>query len=195
MISNINARKQRQSIFETTEKDSLLFNAFMTIQTLLLFSIFTFSTAVKYRYIINPDTETTLLSVVFLFTLFFLFFLFKRALYALFGIVFIERSTNKMMLTNYQALFCTWGIALYIPVLWVLLFDTHLFLSIIILIISFLVFKLILSLRFFYIFYNKKTGFLFFSMYLCAQEIVPLVFLYKGMVYTYNIIETNYSWQ
>ena len=195
MISNINAGEQRQSIFETTEKDSFFFNAFMTFQTLLLFSIFILSAIVKSQNILYPDTVKSLLYLCFLFAFCFLFYLFKRGLYAIFGAVFIEQSTNKMMFTNYQALFCTWGVVLYLPVLWILLFDTYLFLSVIILIISFLAFKAILSLRFFYIFYNKNTGFLFFCLYLCAQEIAPLAFFYTGMVYTYNIIETNYTWQ
>jgi hypothetical protein len=195
MISNINAGEQRQSIFETTEKDSFLFNTFMSFQTLLLFSIFIFSAAVKYKYIINPDTATTLLSLVFLFVFISAYFFIKRVLYALFGMIFVEKSTYKMMFTNYQALFCALGVVLYLPVIWILLIDSNFFLSIIFLIISFLAFKAILSLRFFYIFFNKNTGFLFFSLYLCAQEIVPLVFLYEGMVYIYSIIETNYTWQ
>jgi len=193
MISNINAGEQRQSIFETTEKDSFLFSAFMTFQTLLLISIFIFSATFKSQH--NPYPETTFLSLGFLFVLCFLFFLFKKGLYAIFGSIFLESSKIKMMFTNYQALFCTWGVVLYLPVLWVLLFDSYIFLSFIFLIISFLAFKVFLSLRFFYIFYNKNTGFLFFSLYLCAQEIAPLVFFYKGMVYTVNIIETNYTWQ
>ncbi|MDR0394222.1 MAG: DUF4271 domain-containing protein [Tannerella sp.] len=46
-----------------------------------------------------------------------------------------------------------------------------------------------------HIFLNKNTGFLFFSLYLCAQEIIPLVFLYEGLIYMYNIIEKNNIWQ
>jgi len=195
VIKNFNVGEHRQSIFETAEKDSFILNAFMTFQTLLLFSIFTFSAIVKFQNKIIPDTGTTLLSVGFLFVLFFIYYLFKRFLYALFGMVFIEKNTNKVMFANYQSLFCAWGVALYFPVLGVLLFDTKFLLSSIFLVISFLAFKSILYLRIFNIYYNKNTGFLFLCLYLCAQEIVPLLFLYEGMVYTYNIIETNYTWQ
>ena len=187
MISNISSSEKRQSIFETTEKDSFLFNTFMIFQTLLLLGIFTFSVAIKYHYFMNPDISTTILSVVVLLSIFFLFYYFKRILYALFGTIFIEKATNKMMLTNYQALFCTWGITLYLPVLWILLFDTSLFYPITFLIISFLIFKAILSFRFFNIFWNKNTGFFFFCLYLCAQEMVPLVFLYQGMIYIFKV--------
>jgi len=189
MISNMNAREQRQSIFETTENDSFLFSSFMIFQTLLLLSILLFLLAVEYEYIINPDFASTLLTIGFFFLLFFAFYLFKQVLYAIFSTVFIEKSSSKIMFTNYQALFCTWGISLYIPILCILLIDTHPLVSIIFLSISYLAFLIILSFRFFYIFYNKYTGFLFLSLYLCAQEMVPLVFLYKGMVYMYNVMK------
>ena len=195
LIGNISASEQRQSIFKTTENDTFLFNSFMTCQTILLCSVFLFSIAVKYQYIPHPDTTTTFLFLALFFVLFFLFFLLKNALYALFGTVFVEKAKNIMMFTNFQALFCLWGVTLYLPVLWVLLYNTHLFVGFIILFISFLAYKAVLSLRFFYIFYNKNTGFLFFCLYLCAQEIVPLVLFYKGMVYIYRIIETNFTWQ
>ena len=195
MISNISAGEQRQSIFETTEQNTFLFNAFMTFQTLLLFCVYLFSAAVKYKYILHADIRTTLLSIGFLLILLFLYYLFKRALYAVFGMIFIEKSTNKMLFTNYQALFSTLGIVLYFPVLWILLFDSHLFISVIMLIICFLLFKIIFAFRFIHVFFKKNTGFLFLSLYLCAQEIAPMVFLYQGMIFIYNIFEQNYTWQ
>ena len=195
MISNIIAGEQRQSIFETTEKNSFLFNTFMTFQALLLFSIFFYSASVKYKYILNTGIKTTLLSIGLLFILFFVYYLFKRVLYAIFGIVFLEKSTNKMLFTNYQALFSSWGIVLYFPVLWILLFDAYLSVAVIILIFSYFLFKIILAFRFIPVFLKKNTGFLFLSLYLCAQEIAPLAFLYEGMVFTYNIIERNNTWQ
>ena len=191
MISNINAGEQRQSIFVTTEKDSFLFNAFMTFQTLLLCSILLFSFAAKYKDLLPADRAMLLISLCAFFIIFFIYYLFKRILYAFFGTIFVEKATNKMMFTNYQALFCSWGVTLYLPVLWVLLFNTQVVFSIILLIVSFLAYKAILAFRFFNIFINKNTGFLFLSLYLCALEVVPLVFLYEGMIY---FIETKNTW-
>lgn len=195
MISNINSGEQRQSIFETTEKDCFFFNAFMTFQTLLLCSIFFFSLAVKYKYFIKPDITTTLLTIGILLVFLFFFYLFKKALYAVFGYIFAEKSAYKMMFTNYQALFCTWGIFLYLPILWILLIGQYFLTAIILMAISYLLFRLILIYRFIYIFFNKNTGLLFLSLYLCAQELIPLVFLYEGLIYMYNIIEKNNIWQ
>jgi hypothetical protein len=195
MISNINAGKQRQSIFDTTEKDSFLFNAFMTFQTLLLCSIFLFSVATEYKYFTNPDIPKTFIITIILLIILFLFYLFKKATYSVFGHIFAEKSAYKMMFVNYQGLFCTWGIFLYLPVLWILLIGKYLFIAYILFIISYLVFRIILIYRFIHIFFNKNTGLLFFSLYLCTQEIIPLVFLYEGLIYMYNIIEKNNIWQ
>jgi hypothetical protein len=41
------------------------------------------------------------------------------------------------------------------------------------------------------IFYNKNTGLLYLSSYLCAQEIIPLLFLYEGLNYLYNTFEAS----
>ena len=195
MISNTISGEQRQSIFETTEKNSFLFTAFMTFQTLLLFSIYFFSASVRYKYILSTDIRTTFLSIGLLLALFFIYYLFKRVLYAIFGVIFFEKSTNKMLFANFQALISTWGIVLYLPVLWILIFDAYLFITVIILIFSYLLFEVIFIFRFIYIYYKKYTGFLFLCLYLCAQEIAPLVFLYEGMVFTFNIIERNNAWQ
>ena len=179
MISNISSGEQRQSLFETTEKSSIIYTLFMMFQTLLLCSIFIFTAIVEYKYLINPDITTTLTVTSILLIILLIFFLFKKALYALFGHIFADKSAYKMMFTNYQALFCTWGILLYIPVLWILLVGKYFSAAIICMAISYLLFRAILIYRFVYIFLNKNTGLLFFSLYLCGQEIIPLFFLWK----------------
>lgn len=195
MISNIYAGNQRQSIFGTTEQDSFLFNAYLTFQTLLMFSIFVFSALVKSNYLTHPSLAKTFLSLGVILLLFAIFYLLKRALHTFFGIIFLEKSFNSIILTNFQSLFCVWGVVLYLPVFWILIFDAHFFFSFIILIISYLILIVVSSLRIINIFYNKNTGFLFLILYLCGQEIVPLVLLYEGMVYIFKIIEVNNTWQ
>ena len=194
MMTNIKAGKQGQSIFETSEKNSFLFNSFMTFQAILLISIFSSSLAVRYKFITAPTLQTTLFTLGSLLMLLLIYFLLKRVLCIIPGMIFMEKSSTKMLQANYQASFSTWGIFLYLPVLLVLLFEANPLPSIIIFIFSYLLFKIVVSFRFIRIFYKNNTGFLFLSMYLCAQEVAPLVFLYQGIIFTYNIIERNYSW-
>ncbi|MDR3250272.1 MAG: DUF4271 domain-containing protein [Tannerella sp.] len=191
MISNISAGEQRHSIFETTEKDSFLFNSFMIFQAMILSGVLIFLTLVEYGYFPKPGIASTLILTGMFSVFIFIFYLFRNALYAIFGYIFIGRSAYKMMFTNHNALFCTFGILLYIPVLWILLIGKYFFMALIVVIISYLSFRIILVFRFIYIFLNKNTGLLFLSLYLCALEIVPLVLFYEGLIYIYNIIETN----
>ena len=191
MLSNINADEQRQSIFETTAKDSFFFNAFMAFQTLLLCGVSVFSIAVYNKFLTKPDALSTILTIIGLLVLFFLFYLLKRSIYITFGYIFSEKSSYKMMLINYQSLFCIWGVTLYIPVLWILLVGEYLLIAYLLMALNYLLFRIILIYRFIHIFFNKNTGLLFLSLYLCAQEIIPLVFLYEGLIYLYNIIEKN----
>ena len=195
MVGNMNAGRKRQSIFDTIAKDSFFFNSFMIFQTLLLCSILIFLVIIEYKFIIDPDIKIIFTIIIILLIVLLLFFLFKKAVYVLFGHIFTDQATTKMLFTNQQALFSIWGISLYIPVLWILLIDKYFFIAVILMIISYLTFRAALIYKFIYIFYNKNTGLLFFSLYLCAQEIVPLFFLYKGLIYMYNIIEKNNIWQ
>jgi hypothetical protein len=195
MIADANANEQRQSIFDTTQKDRFLLNLFMNFQALLLCSIFFFLVCAEYGFFINPDMPETLLTTALLFVVLLVFYFFKRCIYAVFGHVFLESDARKTMFMNCQALFCVWGISLYIPVLWILLIGEYFFVPYSLFIISYLIYRAILIYRFIYIFSYRNTGLLFLSLYLCGQEIIPMVFLYEGLIYMYNIIETNNIWQ
>jgi hypothetical protein len=163
----------------------------MSFQTLFLCSIFLFLVSTEYNFFIHPNIPETFLVIAILFAVLLAFYLFKRSLYAIFGYIFLEQDAYKTMFVNYQALFCTWGISLYVPVLWILLIGEYFFIAYIVFIISYLIYKSILAYRLIHIFFYKNTGLLFLSLYLCGQEIIPMVFLYEGLIYMYNIIETN----
>jgi len=191
MLSNISVGEQRQSIFESTEKDRFFFNAFMIFQALFLSALLIYLNLREYKYLITDDIKSVFIVLALISGLLFAFYLFKLAIYAFFGSVFITSSAKKVLFTNYQSLFCTFGVVLYLPVLWILLVGQYFFVANIMLIISYIIFRAVLFLRFFYVFFNKNTGLFFFSLYLCAQEIVPLVFFYEGLIYMYNFIEES----
>jgi flagellar biosynthesis protein FlhB len=189
MLSDVIDKEQKNSIFDTTDKGSFLFNAFMGFQTLILLSIYVFSLAVKHGYIESPDIKTTLLYMVGLIFIFFIFDLFKRSMLNILLYVFAEDNQYKMLQIIHKSLFQLWGVFLYVPVFWILLIGNYIFFMTIILIISYILIGIISAYRFINIFSGKNVWLLFLNSYLCAQEIVPLVFLYEGLIYIYNIIE------
>ena len=195
MISGIGDKEQKNSIFDTTDKENFLFNGFMNFQTVALLSVYMFAIIVKYGYIQMPGVKITLLGTAALILVFFLFYFLRKTIYSALLYIFAESGDYTFLRAYYKSLFQLWGIFLYIPVLWLLLIGDYLLYSTIILIISFLVVRIILTFRFVYIFFGKNTWFLFLSSYLCTQEIAPLVFLYKGLIYMYNIIGNFNIWQ
>jgi hypothetical protein len=122
------------------------------------------------------------------------FYFLKQNFYALYGRVFNENGKYHRWNTNYHILSYLWGISLYIPVLWLIFDHTHLTEGLILFVISYMIHRITLICMTFRIFYTQNTGILFLSSYLCAQEIVPLLFLYEGLIYLYNTIEASTLW-
>lgn len=194
LIKDLGDKEQKDSIFDVVEKKNFFFDAFMNIQPWALLSIFMFSIAVRYKVFENPGAKTTLLGVLALFGVFLLFYLFKRLIYNMILYLFVDDDNRIFLIKNYKSLFYVWGIFLYIPILWILLIDDYILYACIVLIISYIIIRSILMYRFIFTFLRKNIWFLLINLYLCAQEIVPLVLFYEGMIYMYKIIENN-IWQ
>ncbi|MDR2473843.1 MAG: DUF4271 domain-containing protein [Tannerella sp.] len=188
MTGNIIAGRDRQSIFETVERESFIFNAFMLFQSLLLSAVVTFIIASVGGLIAIDSIMTSVRHVLVLMLIYAIYYAYNQLYIALVGIIFLEKSKYKMMQTSLQSLFNVWGIILYLPTLLLLLTGQFLYIALIILIISYIASRIILIYRFFNIFFNRNTGFLFFSLYLCTLELTPLVLLYKVLTYFYNSI-------
>jgi hypothetical protein len=188
MLGNVTVGKERQSIFETTANDSVLLNAFMLFQSVVLLAIFTFAGATELGYFAQPDVPTSIRAIAALSLCFLAFYLVSCGTFFYFGVIFTENAEYKLLLTNFQAIFGLFGISLYIPVLWVLLFERFFIVAFIILIISYLISRALLIYRFINFFFNENTRFLFFLLYLCTSEMTLLVLLIVGMINMYNKI-------
>jgi hypothetical protein len=194
MLISVAYIDQRNNIFDTADKGKFLFNVFMDFQTLTLLSIYVFTLVTKYGYIESPDVKTTLLCTIGLIFIFSIIYLFKRFIYNTLLDIFAKNERQKLLNISYKSLFRLWSVFLYIPVFWILLIGEYVFFSTILLIITYISFRIILAYRFIFFFFSKNIWLLFLNLYLCAQEIVPLVFLYEGLIYIYNIIDNN-IWQ
>ncbi|MDR3309007.1 MAG: DUF4271 domain-containing protein [Tannerella sp.] len=194
LLVNLNADERRQSITETTESDTFFFVIFMSFQTTILLSIFMFSYGVENGYFIPSGYFSGLLVLTTIMLLLLVFFIINYGVIYFTGRIFDDRSKYLTLFSNFQSMFCLWGISLYLPVIYILVLGEYNSTAYILLIISYLLYRIMFIYRFIYIFFNQKAGFLFFSLYLCALEMTPLVCLYEGMIYIFNIIETNNLW-
>jgi hypothetical protein len=194
IISSMNTYEHRGSLFEKTEKDRFFFNMYLVFQSLFLCSIFIMLAGCDYLHIPLSGINNLFPAITIIFLVLLVFYLFKKSIYDIFARIFSEPKARKLLAINCQAIFSIWGILLFIPVLWILLVKDHFFLAYIAFIINYIAFRAAISYRFIHIFLNKNTEFLFLSLYLCAQEIVPLVLLYKVLINLDSIIEVNNIW-
>ena len=117
------------------------------------------------------------------FCVLFLFYQFKQCCYYLLGSVFSDPDKYKLWKTSYNAIMGIWGVSLYVPVLWLVFVGTYVTIPIVMFCILYILCRFVIIYKTIRIFHKKSTGLLYISLYLCGQEILPLVFLYEGMVY------------
>lgn len=193
-ITHFISIKERQNLFGSTIRENVFFKGFLKIQTLLLCAILFYLIYHTYFRIQDQTTSNTLFTLaVFLFILT-LFYLFKQCLYFIYGRVISENGKYRLWNTNYETLSYLWGISLYLPVLWLMFNNNSLRIVSLLFISSYILYRISVIYITIRIFYNKNTGILYLSSYLCAQEIIPLFFLYEGLNYLQNVIEISTLW-
>ncbi len=187
--------KERKNLFdERIQKSGWFFHNFMIFQALFLCSI-AFTVTGRIYGLLNPVNSAQIILYIGItgFVLF-LYYQFKRLSYSVFGSVFAEADKYNFWRTSYNAIMGVWGISLYIPVLWLAFVGSRVTIPIVMFIILYILCRFVIIYKTIRIFYKKSTGLLYISLYLCGQEILPLVFLYEGIVYLYNFIETSTLW-
>lgn len=187
--------KERQNLFDdVVGKNVFFFRPFMIFQTLFLSSIALIAIGRVYGFVNYSDWQSVLSSIGIVLGVLFLFYQFKQGCYYLLGSVFADSHKYKLWKTSYNAIMGIWGVSLYVPVLWLVFVGTHVTIPITMFCILYILCRFVIIYKTIRIFHRKSTGLLYISLYLCTQEILPIVYLYEGMVYLYNFIETSALW-
>ncbi|MDR2763416.1 MAG: DUF4271 domain-containing protein [Tannerella sp.] len=194
ILNELFSTKERQNLFDERVQDNLFFTGFLIFQALFLCSLFIYLVYDNYAGFHDLRIFSIHGMLLLFFGIFCLFYLFKQCMYSLHGFVFSEKENNRQWKAIYRNLSCLWGISLYLPVTWLILDYKHLTGALSLFAFFYGLYRFTLIYMTVRIFYNKNTGILYLSSYLCAQEIVPLLFLYEGMNYLYNTIEVSTLW-
>lgn len=194
MLQDLRSVKERQSLFLLSSNNETFFRNFMTFQTLMLSSIVLFSIIRAHNLVAVISEGGVLLVLLLLFFVLLLYYQFKQVLYFAVGNVFFNKQKYRLWKSGYNAVIGAWGVLLYLPVVWLSYIGSYQNIAIWLFIILFILSRLVIIYKIIRIFYKKSDNILYLILYLCAQEILPLVFLYEGLVYLYNFIETNTLW-
>lgn len=194
MVQDVYAVKERQSLFLLSSNNEVFFRTYMNFQMLALCSISLFSIARIKGYTDDFGDTDLLLGLLVLFVFLLLYYFLRQFLYACLCHIFFDRNKYKLWKNNYDAVMESWGVLLYIPVLWLVFVGNYPDIPIWLFIILFILSRLVIIYKLIRIFHIKSDDILYLILYLCAQEILPLVFLYEGLVYLNNFIEINTLW-
>jgi hypothetical protein len=191
MMNELFSTRERQNLFYEAEMSNFFCTGFLKFQTLFLCTLFAYLLYCNQTDFQSTDLASIVITTALFFIIISLFYLFKQGMYSLNGHLFGDSRKYKRWNANYHYMSCMWGISLYLPVLWLLFDREHLTAAILLFALIYAAFRFTLIYMTVRIFYSKNTGILYLSSYLCAQEIVPLLFLYEGMNYLYNTIEVS----
>lgn len=194
MMRDVVYVRERQSLFEVSGGSEWFFRNFMNFQALFLCSVCLFAMTRAFGFINHLEEKTILMAVGLIMIVLLLFAWCKQCGYFLLGIVFTDAPKYKFWKTNYNAVIGAWGVLLYIPALWLVFVGEQIIIPVVLFIFCYILCRFVIIYKTIRIFHKKNTGLLYISLYLCGQEILPLVFLYQGIVYLYNFIESSTLW-
>ena len=187
MVRDVIHVKDRLSLFEEASGNETVFRNFMIFQSLFLCSLTLFLLSRKMDYIADyPDLASNMKIIGFIFIALTTFYLFKQAMYIAIGAIFTTPDQYRNWKVGYTAATGLWGVFLYLPVLWLSFIGIHAKVAIIMFVFLFIVWRLVIVYKSIRIFNIKSIGILYIFLYLCGQEILPLLFLYEGIKYLYN---------
>lgn len=158
---------------------------FSCIQTILLISIIVYCTAVNDGVFQVESSSGMFVFLGFSVLFLSLFIGYKYLAYFFTGYIFFDRKAEQRWDDTFSSAISVSGVILFFPAL-VLFYAGETYSYGVYFVLAYFIFiQLILLYRQYVLFFNKNDSFLYFILYLCAQEIVPLFLLYKGFVYLF----------
>lgn len=176
--------KKRKSIFTEPVGNELYVKLLLFFQTVVILSIFTYLASTNHPEVSkNFALSDFYENIGRICLLFILFFVYKWVSYNVVGTIFFSKETLAQWINNFTSLICILGIVIFVPVLlmfyveWVYSFCYFFILS------CFLIVIIIIIYRTHVLFFHNIRQLHYLFLYLCAQEMAPLLILYKGLVY------------
>jgi len=183
MFSRLLRNKDRHNMSYETVTNETLYKFFLSLQTILLLSIMSYCYAVHERFLSVTTLTQMLLFLGKCSLLLVIFFIYKFLTYSIAGAIFFKKETVVQWNNDYFSWISLNGIILFLPTLILFYVETAYFFCF-----YFMIFYLISNLLFIFYkvytsFFHRKQRLLYFILYLCTQEIIPLYLVYRGFVY------------
>jgi hypothetical protein len=141
-----------------------------------------------YGYIPGyPTIKGNLAAIGIILALTFGFYVLKQLMYNACGYIFAASGLYKAWYSGYSASAGLFGAAMYIPVISAAYTSVDSRMTLYAAVALYAMWRMIIAYRTIIVFNIRGVGFLYIILYLCAQEILPLVLIYEGVIYLYNL--------
>lgn len=196
MLKDVRYVRERHNLFDPIPgRHIFFFRSYMLFQVFLLCGIGVFAFTRAEGLIAYRDWRDLLLVVGAYTGLFYVFYVVKQLIHVLLALSFTTLQRYRLWKINYSAVMGLWGLTLYLPVYWMVIVGGNVWVPVILFCFLYVLCRLVVVYKTISIFWHRDLGILYISIYFCALEILPLVYLYEGMVLLYNLIETNILWR
>lgn len=190
LAHNMFSTRRRENLFEDHTLNETQILTALTLNTCIMEGLLIFLGIDTFV----PGLRTSLHSQVFLHVGIFtaaalVFYLVQLAVYHLIGHVFSDGVNSKLWTDGFKATQSLLGMLLF-PVVGIALTAPHLANVMLICAISlYFIARIVFICKGFRIFYINLPSLVYFILYLCAVEIVPIVIICAGMVFLCNLLQ------
>lgn len=183
MLNKLFRGNKRNNLFNDTVSNEFISKIILSFQTTILFSVLVYcgvlySTDLKTEII---DHSFPILAGIAL--IFIAYVICKFLLNFLVGFVFFDRENVIIWNDNFLSLISLSGLVIFVPVLLMFYVDTIFIYCLFFCLIYFLFVLFLTIYKIYEIFFRGKRLSLYFILYLCSLEMVPLFLAYKASIY------------
>jgi hypothetical protein len=185
MLYSLFREKDRQSIFSETVDNEMINKIVLCLQTIILIAVITYCTFTHGGYLKFETVSqlfwclggTSLLVIAFL--------VYKFTTNILISSIFFQKENVQLWNDNFFSIISLSGLILFIPALLMFYVPEAFYFCFYFCLAFFLFIEILTFYKIFIIFFQQKSILLYFILYLCAQELVPLYLSYKALVHFY----------
>jgi hypothetical protein len=185
MLHRLFRNQERQS-FSQTVNNEFLIKLTLCLQTILMASILIYCI---FSHTMNLPFETTSQLVRTLggtAGIILLFVLYKFLTNNGVGLVFFQWESMQLWNNLSFSIVSLSGMVLFFPALLIFYFPDTYYIYAILALLYFLFIEILTFYKIYKIFFHRKSSLLYFILYLCAQELLPLFCVYKTLAYFYK---------
>ncbi len=175
--------KERKSIFNKTVGNELYVKLLLLFQTIVILSLFSFTASSHHQNREFSNISDFYMDIGKIGLLYLVFFIYKWISYNVIGKIFFAKEPLSQWLNNFISLICLFGIVIFIPVVLMFYVDWMFPFCYFFVLFCILAVIIIVIYRTYVLFFHNIRELHYLFLYLCGQEIAPLLILHQGLIY------------